>query len=282
MKKHKIAAEIFGYPIEHYKLNPKLMKEIENGGFISPFTKKKNGKQTRLLKIPMGVDSVYWDNTPVIIDPSRFLQDETIFKDVAKKFWGNDENVIKLPEVKLTNIGSFDFVLVKHKKLSYEIEDFIILEIQSDSTTGTGALVKNLNDLYTKGFDSLESTYSFGMNTYNTIKLSFIQMLIKGMVAEKWNKNACWVMQDFVFNNMLNRFDISNNDFNNKKHTHYFTYNMLRKDEEDLFHLSLDQIRSYDVLELKRAFDSDRSLPEVDYFMNILKRRITQQFPNHI
>jgi len=279
--KHKIASEIFGYPIEHYKLNPNLMKEIEKGGFISPFTKKKNGKQTRLLKIPMGVDSVYWNDTPVIIDPNRFLQDETIFKDVAIKFWGSDENVIKLPEVKLKNVGSFDFVMVKHKKLSYEIEDFIILEIQSDSTTGTGALVKNLNDLYTKEANNLESSYPFGMNTYNTIKLSFMQMLIKGMVAEKWDKNVCWVMQDFVFQNMLNRFDIANNDFDNEKHTHYFTYNMLRKNEKDIFHLSLDKIRSYDVLELKRAFDSDRSLPEVDCFVNILKKRITQQFPKN-
>jgi len=281
MKKHKIAAEIFGYPIEHYGFNSNLMKEIKKNGFISPFTKKKNKKQTRLLKIPMGVDSVYWNNVPVIIDPDRFLQDETIFKDVAKRFWGSDENVIKLPEVKLKYIGSFDFVLVKHKKLSHEIEDFIILEIQSDSTTGTGALVKNLNDLYTKGFNNLESSYSFGMNTYNTIKLSFIQMLIKGMVAEKWDKNVCWVIQDFIFNNMLNRFDISNNNFDTKKHIHYFIYNMLRKNEKDIFHLSLDRICSYDILELKKAFDSDRTLPEIDYFVSILKRRITQQFPKN-
>lgn len=279
MKKHKIAAEIFGRPLEHYGLNPNLMKEIEKGGFISPFTNKKNNKQTRLLNIPMGVDSVYWNDTPVIIDPCRFLQDETIFKDVANKFWGSDENVIKLPEVKLKNIGSFDFVLVKHKKLSYEIEDFIIIEIQSDSTTGTGALVKNLDDLYTKGYNGLENSYPFGMNTYNTIKLSFMQMLIKGMVAEKWNKHVCWTMQDFVFNNMLNRFDISDNKFDKNKHTHYFTYNMLRRNEKDIFHLSLDQIRSYDVLELKRAFDSDRSLPEVEQFETILKKRIAQQFP---
>ncbi len=272
MEKHKIAAEVFGYPIEHYRIIPVLMKNIEKRGFISPFTKKKNRKLTRLLKIPMGIDSVYWHGVPVIIDPDRFLQDEIIFKDVAQKFWGSHENVIKLPEVKLKGIGSFDFVLVKHKRLSYEIEDFIILEIQSDSTTGTGALVKNLNDLYTKGFSGLEKSYPFGMNTYNTIKLSFVQMLIKGMVTEKWNKNVCWIMQDFIFKNMVNRFDLANHNFNKEKHIHYFIYDMLRKDEKDIFRLSLSKIRSYNVLELKRAFDSDRSLPEVGHFIEILKK----------
>ena len=83
------------------------------------------------------------------------------------------ENVIKLPEVKLKGIGSFDFVLVRHKPFSYEIEDFLIIEIQSDSTTGTGALVENLRDLSEKGIEGLAESYAFGMNTYNTIKLSF-------------------------------------------------------------------------------------------------------------
>lgn len=275
MNKHRMAAEIFGRPIEHYIDNPKLMQEIEARGFISPFTQKKHKKQTRLLKIPMGVDSVYWKGEPVIINPNRFLQDEIIFADVAKKIWGSDENVISLSEVRLKNIGSFDFVLVKHKKLSYEIEDFILVEIQSDSTTSTGGLVKNLKDLYEA--KSLASSYAFGMNTYNTIKLSFIQMLVKGMVAEKWQRHICWIMQDFIFSNMLRRFDIISNDFDKGKYTHYFIYDMVRKNVQDLFHLQLNQVRSYNLLELKRAFDSDRSLPEIDYFVKILKKRVIQQ-----
>ena len=277
MNKHKTAAEIFGYPIEHYKLNPHLMEEIEEKGFLSPFTNKRTKKITRLLSIPMGVDSVYWNNIPVIIDPDRFLQEEVIFKDIANKIWGCEENIIRLAEVRLKNIGTFDFVLVKHKKLSYEIEDFIIVEIQSVSTTGTGALVKNLNDLYTQGFNGLADSYPFGLNTYNTIKLSFIQTLVKGIVAEKWNKNIVWIMQDMVFKNMLDRFNIPENTFNSQKHSHYFIYEMLRKNESDIFHLSLNQIHSYDVTELKKAFDSDKSLPEIEQFVSNLRERILKQ-----
>lgn len=274
--KHKIAAEIFGRPIEHYK-DASLFKTITDEGFINPFTGKLNGKKTRLMGIPMGVDSVYINGIPIIIDPSRFLQDDTIFKDISSKFWGTMENVIKLPEVKLKNIGSFDFVLVKHKPLSYEIEDFLIIEIQSDSTTGTGALVENLRDLSEKGIEGLLESYPFGMNTYNTIKLSFMQMLIKGMVAEKWKKNSVWVMQDYVFSNMLKRFDINNNEYSDKKNTHYFIYGMDRKDEGDIFHLKLATISSFTVLELKRAFDSERDLPDLDFFIDIIKGRLLKE-----
>ncbi len=87
-------------------------------------------------------------------------------------------------EVHLSNVGSFDFVLVKHKPISNKIADFCIVEFQSDSTTGTGELVRALKD-FMKELNVLDNKYRFGMNTYNTIKLSYIQMLIKGQVMEK-------------------------------------------------------------------------------------------------
>jgi len=92
--------------------------------------------------------------------------------------------VLLFSEVHLSNVGSFDFVLVKHKPISNKIADFCIVEFQSDSTTGTGELVRALKD-FMKELNVLDNKYRFGMNTYNTIKLSYIQMLIKGQVMEK-------------------------------------------------------------------------------------------------
>jgi hypothetical protein len=274
MTKHKVAAEIFGHPIEHFDADPNLMSRIESNGFLSPYTGKPNNKQTRLLQIPMGVESVYWKNIPVIIDPNRFLQEGIIFNDIALKFWTSTKNIVHLPEIKLKKIGSFDFILAKTKDSSLEIDDFIFLEIQSDSTTGTGGLVQNLDDLYSKGAGNLKNSYPFGMNTYNTIKLSFVQMLLKGLVAEKWNKNIAWVMQDFVFINMLERFDLPINGFDPKKSTHYFTYNLVRESEKDFFKLKLDCVRSYSVEELRNAFASERSLPTVDKVLKAIKQRL--------
>jgi len=58
---------------------------------------------------------------------------------------------------------------------------FRAVEFQSDSTTGTGKLVDALKD-FMNGEDVSNKNYAFGMNTYNTIKLSYIQMLMKGQV----------------------------------------------------------------------------------------------------
>ena len=91
----------------------------------------------------------------------------------------NKSNVLLFSEVKLKRIGTFDFVLVKHKPISDEIDDFCVVEFQTDSTTGTGKLVRAIED-YIQDKDITKNSYAFGMNTYNTIKLSFIQMLNKG------------------------------------------------------------------------------------------------------
>ncbi len=278
-KNIKMIAELFWIPVEHLK-DKKVVQSIIDWWFINPFTWIPSKKQSRLINYPFAVDSVYWNDKVVIIDPVRFLQDKIIFRDIAKNIWWTEENVIPLSEVKLKNIWSFDFVLVKHKKFSYEIEDFCLIEIQSDSTTWTWELVKNYKDLFEKWYEKINPPYKFWMNTYNTIKLSFMQMLIKWMVAEKWGKHINWVMQDFVFDNMLNRFDIWKNPYTNEKNTHYFIYWMQRKNEADIFHLNLESKHSYDVTELKRAFDSERDLPTLDYFMNILKKRLISQLWN--
>lgn len=59
---------------------------------------------------------------------------------------------------------SLDFVLVKHQPISSKVDDFCIVEFQSDSTTGTGELVQALKD-FMKEKDVLQNKYRFGMNT---------------------------------------------------------------------------------------------------------------------
>jgi hypothetical protein len=171
--------EIFGYPVEK---QTKLAKQ-NNKKYFCRFLNTKCDKQSRTIPYPMGVCSVNHSNTKPIICPHRFLENKLVFHDVAKNAFGSANNVLLFSEVKLNNVGSFDFVLVKHKPISSSIDDFCIVEFQSDSTTGTGKLVNALED-FMKNIDELEHKYAFGLNTYNTIKLSYIQMLIKGQVLE--------------------------------------------------------------------------------------------------
>ncbi len=270
---HKIAAEVFGREISQFK-NKAVIQQIIKEGYISPYTGKKFKKVSRLLEYPMGIDVIYWKGVPVIIDPDRFLQDNIIFRDIANKFMSGEDNVIRIPEVRLKRIGSFDFVLCKHEPLGSRIRDFVITEIQSDSTTGTGNLVQNLKDIMEKGLEGTKSSYAFGMNTYNTIKLSFVQMLKKGVVAEGWNKNIVWVMQDFVFQNMIARFEIPENEFSESKRTHYFIYSLVMNEKLGRHVLKLSSVHSYNMAELRRAFDADRTLPSLEQFQQALERRV--------
>src|SRR3989338_7732238 len=181
--------EIFTYPVE--SKTTEARKSVQK--YYCRFLESKCDKQSRTIKYPMGVCSVNHSGTKPIICPHRFLENNLVFKN--------------------SNVGSFDFVLVKHKPINNKVDDFCIVEFQSDSTTGTGELVEALKD-FMKGKDVLENKYRFGMNTYNTIKFSYIQMLIKGQVMEKWDKNIFWIMQKFVYENMVNRFCLTDLDYN--------------------------------------------------------------------
>ena len=271
MQKHKTTSEVFGCQINE-KTKPNIVDKIKRYDYKYPFTNKKCNKQSRLISYPMGVCSVYQNNEPIIVCPQRFIQQKTIFEDVAKEFLGGIDNVLYFSEVGLKGIGSFDYVLVKHKPLSSEIDDFVIIEVQSDSTTGTGKLVKNLEEIMDKQKTASKS-YAFGMNTYNTIKLAFIQMLNKGLVAERWDKNIVWVMQDFVFQNMLDRFELNRNHFSKKKRSHFFIY-ALREQKQKSFDLILNSKASFTNSELMKAFSSDRNIPDIDDFIERLEQKV--------
>jgi hypothetical protein len=264
MPNNKKAIEIFGRPVDLVNID-----KIVKSRYLCPFINRECTKQSRTINYPMGVCCVQFQGSEIVICPERFKENEIVFKNIANQFFGSTDNTMVFNEVKLKNIGSFDFVLVKHKPLSAKIEDFIIIEFQSDSTTGTGKLVNNLKDIFAK--KKVDTSYAFGMNTYNTIKLSFIQMLVKGQVAEHWNKNIIWVMQDFIFSNMVNRFHLPRKSFDNQERNHFFLYSLKRL--KDRFSLQPDDKHSYTITELKKAFENEH-LPKLEDFIKILENKV--------
>ena len=206
----------------------------------------------------------------MIICPNRFLEDNLVFINICNSAFGTTDNVLLFKEVRLNDVGTFDFVLVKHKPISSQIEDFCIVEFQSDSTTGTGKLVNALKD-FMDGNDTNKS-YSFGMNTYNTIKLSYIQMLIKGQVMESWNKKIFWVMQDFVYDNLVSRFNLVDLDFDEKDKSHYHIYD-LELNNENIYKLKLKEIKSTTVSNLIKAF-THQPTPSIESFITKLEEKI--------
>src|SRR3990170_8733982 len=213
--------EIFTYPVE--SKTTEARKSVQK--YYCRFLESKCDKQSRTIKYPMGVCSVNHSGTKPIICPHRFLENNLVFKNACNAAFGSTNNVLLFSEVKINNVGSFDFVLVKHKPISNKVDDFCIVEFQSDSTTGTGELVQALKD-FMKEKDVLQNKYHFGMNTYNTIKLSYIQMLVKGQVMEKWEKNIFWIMQRFVYDNMVNRFKLIDLTYDKTQNTQYHIYDL--------------------------------------------------------
>jgi len=175
-------------PNEIFGISAKEPIRTSSNKYFCRFLNSQCDKQSRMINYPMGICSVNHNVGKAIICPHRFLEDNIVFTDIVKDAFGTTNNVILFSEVKLNNVGSFDFVLVKHKPISSKVDDFCIVEFQSDSTTGTGKLVDAMIDSV-NNINVLENKYNFGLNTYNTIKLSYIQMLIKGQVMEKWDKS---------------------------------------------------------------------------------------------
>jgi len=263
-------AEIFGFPVENKS------KEAENirRNHQCPFNNNnKCSKQSRLLTYPLGICSTWWpNNSPVAICPKRLLQDKTIFINVANHVFGGMDNVLLFSEVKLKRIGTFDFVLVKHKPISNEIEDFCVVEFQTDSTTGTGKLVKAIED-YMNGEDVTKKSYAFGMNTYNTIKLGFVQMLNKGQVFEVWDKKIIWAVQGYVYKNMVDRFGLRDMKLNKGDANLFFIYDIDYSSNPNNYQLILEEIKSSTIENLMKAFQT-ADLPKIDDFIKVLHQKL--------
>ncbi|MCL2313365.1 MAG: hypothetical protein FWC41_12990 [Firmicutes bacterium] len=258
--------EIFGISTKS-KIN---LNNKNSQKYFCRFLNKQCDKQSRMLDYPMGVCSVNHTVGKSIICPHRFLEDNIVFSDIANDAFGNSNNVLLFSEVKLGNVGSFDFVLVKHKPISSKIEDFCIVEFQSDNTTGTGKLVDAMQD-FMSNKNVINSKYNFGLNTYNTIKLSYIQMLIKGQVMEKWNKNIYWVVQKYVFENMINRFKLKNMEFSEKNNTKFFLYDLFENGKFD--NIKLVDTKSSSIKNLLKAF-TEQPTPAIDDFIKVLENKI--------
>ncbi len=225
-------AEIFGYPTTNQ--SPEAQQARKD--FWCPFAKRTCRKKSRLLDYPFGVCSVQRNEAFYAVCPVRFEEEDSahqvprVFADIAMHYFGETTNVISFAEVRLPHVGAIDFVLVRHKPMKPEIDDFVMVEFQSDSTTGTGELVRGIEDFF-GGIDITEKTYRFGMNTYDTIKRSMTQLLNKGIVYEKWGVKGYWVIQEYLYANLLNRYGFKIDGYSPNDSTRFALYDLFPEDE---------------------------------------------------
>lgn len=146
-------AEVFGCPINNQSESAQNIRARH----WCPFQNRRCDKKSRLIDFPFGVCSAEHSGEIPIICLHRFEEQGSIkgvskvLEDVAAHYFGDLDNIVDFPEVRLLNVGNIDFVLVKHKPMRPEVEDFVSVEFQSDSTTSTDALVQGITDFFCKG-----------------------------------------------------------------------------------------------------------------------------------
>jgi len=250
-------AEIFGFPPTN---TSRIASEVRRR-YQCPFIGLKCTKQSRLLSYPLGVCSAWHLGTARIICPNRFYSsDNALLNNIARLFL-NQKNVELVREVTLSGFGHVDWVGFCRDR-DNRIMDFCGIEVASDSTTQTGQLVKAVEDFIKSG--EVQSRYTYGMNTYNTIKLSFTQVMFKGQVFEKWMKKYIWLLQDSLFDNLVERFGLELEQGNKDNEIIFYVVKMV-KNKDDLFNIALKNMYSTKVQELVKAFRQTEVLPIEDF-----------------
>jgi hypothetical protein len=264
-------AEIFGFPVDNRSAQVQAIRQQHQCPFVNALCNKKS----RLVSYPMGVCSAHVNGHTVAICPRRFLEGQTVFRDIALDYFGSTNDLILFSEVTLKGIGSFDYVLVQHKPMSSEVDDFVVIEFQTDQTTGTGKLVQALED-FMDGKDVTSAHYAFGMNTYDTLKRSYTQMLNKGVAMEQWGQRIYWVFQKYVFDNMVQRYQPGLESGSSDTNV-FAVYDLVRAGEAHV--LTLQRFLSAGVDALFAALRQNTSIPTKDQFVAKLQAKIARGKP---
>jgi hypothetical protein len=266
-------AEIFGYSIDNLSQDAQLIRTKH----WCPFLNNRCQKKSRLLEYPFGVCSVERQGEIYTTCPRRFEEQGSIegvsrvLEDVVLHYFGDFHNTLVFSEVQLPNIGNIDYVLVRHKPMKAVVEDFVAVEFQSDSTTSTGGLVQGIRDFF-EGHDLREQTYTFGMNTYDTIKRSMTQLFNKGIVYETWNTHCYWVIQEYIYANLIRRYGFKPEGFSPQHASRFALYNLVKNN--DRFTLTPGRFISTSVDEVYQAMRNNPGLPDKDKFIQTLNAKL--------
>lgn len=268
--------EIFGYPIWNRSEEAEEIRERH----WCPFLDRRCNKKSRLIDFPFGVCSATYMGRTHTICPNRFEEQGAIegvskvLEDIALHYFGDFNNTIIFSEVGIPNVGSVDYVLVRHKPMKPEVEDFVSVEFQSDSTTSTGGLVQGIRDFFA-GHDLEEQSYKFGMNTYDSIKRAITQLMNKGIVYEAWDAKCYWVIQEYIYANLVGRYGFKEDGFSPEHASRFALYDLVP--ENDRFALIPTRFISTSVEEVYQAMRNNPAMPDKDKFIQRLNAKLRLQ-----
>ena len=266
-------SEIFGYPLANRSAVSQQVRQQHQ----CPFRNVPCDKKSRLLDVPFGVCSVRTRAGMHVICPRRFDEEGSlagvprVLEDVAKHYFGDTDNIVVFAETRLPNVGNIDFVIVKHRAMRPEIDDFVAVEIQADSTTGTGELVRAFQE-FISGDDVANRNYRFGANTYDSIKRAVTQLMNKGMVYERWRTKCYWVIQEYIYANLTSRFGLAEGRYRAEDSTRFALYSLLPRGER--LALQPTRVLSTSVDDVYQAMRNNPGIPTKDAFVKALNHKL--------
>lgn len=266
-------AEVFGLPVSN---RSEEAQEIRRRHWC-PFTDSRCIKQSRLLSYPFGVCSVSYHGEICAICPRRFEERGSlrstpkVLEEMARHYFGDINNVVAFPEVGLPHVGTIDYVLVQHAPMQPDVTDFVTVEFQTDSSTGTGAIVQGLID-FMAGQDVQHQSHRFGMNTYDTIKRFVTQLLNKGIVYEAWGVKCYWVIEEYIYTNLVKRYQVREGGYDPESASRFALYTLQPTDER--FGLMFCRFVSITVEEMYQAMRTNPGLPSKDQFIEGLNAKL--------
>ena len=200
-----------------------------------------------------------------------FLTGIPVFTDIARHYFNTTSDILVFSEVGLADVGNFDFVMVKHKPMSSEIEDFVAIEFQTGQTTNTGKLVQGLRD-FMAGTAFVHQSYGFGLNFFDIWKRTFTQVLNKGVIMEKWKKKIYWVVQEPVYKFFEAKYNLQNLKYKSQHSTVFALYDL--EPGKQSFELKSSRKISASLDQLFDAIRYNPNIPPLETFLTGLQNKI--------
>jgi len=207
MTKHnQPLAEVFGHTIDDQSKKAVRYRTRR----LCPFNNKVPNCTKDKAKNPLGVCSVFQDNTPAITCPIRFREDWLITDDSASFFFNDGIAWSSLTEVRLNDAngksaGNIDIVLVAYDDIG-RIIDFGALEIQAVYISGN---VREPFEYYMKDTKargqmdwSTQPNYPRPDYLSSSRKRLAPQLLFKGGILHSWQKKIAVALNKCFFDTL--------------------------------------------------------------------------------
>jgi len=132
-------------------------------------------------------------------------------------------------------------------------------------------LVQGLRDVINgEGIDG--RSYGFGLNLADIWKRTFTQILNKGIVLENWGHKIYWVIQEPVYQDFLNRYNLNGMSYDENHSTVFMIYDL--KQQAGKYDLFQNRIESSSIDDLFNAFRNNPDIPSKQDFLKKLNAKL--------